>query len=77
MRIPGHPKIDVDAEICFGRPRIAGTRMRVIDILEALAAGTTVEQILADFPYITAEDVRACLAYAAHAVDHRVVLAAE
>ncbi len=51
--------------------------MRVIDVLEALAAGTSVEELLADFTYITAEDIRACLTYAVHAVDHRVVLAAE
>ena len=70
------PRIEIDPEVCHGRPIIAGTRMRVIDILEMLAAGTSEDEILADFPYVTREDIRACLAYAAAAVDHRIVRAA-
>ena len=46
------------------------------DVLEALAAGAGVEDLLADFPYLSQEDVRACLAYGARAVDHSVVQAA-
>ena len=56
---------------------VAGTRMRVTDILEMLASGATPAQIAADFPYISEDDVRAVLAYAAAAADHPVVLAAE
>jgi uncharacterized protein (DUF433 family) len=40
-------------------------RITVYDVLSYLAAGMTAEQILADFPYLTADDVRACLSYAA------------
>jgi uncharacterized protein (DUF433 family) len=40
-------------------------RMTVQDVLEYLAGGMTVEQVLADFPELTAEDIRACLAFAA------------
>lgn len=63
-------------EICGGRPCIKGTRMRVSDIVDMLAAGATRGEILEDFPYLTDEDVSAALAYAARAADHRVVRAA-
>ena len=48
-----------------GKPCIRGLRITVTDVLEYLAAGMSAEQILADFPDLTAEDVRACLAFAA------------
>ena len=48
-----------------GQPCIRGMRITVYDILSYLAAGMAVSEILADFPYLTEEDVRASLAYAA------------
>jgi uncharacterized protein (DUF433 family) len=48
-----------------GKPCIRGTRMTVTDVLEYLAGGMTQEQVLADFPDLTPEDIRACLAFAA------------
>ena len=48
-----------------GRPCIRGMRITVFDVLSYLAAGMTAEAILNDFPYLTAEDIQACLAYAA------------
>ena len=48
-----------------GKPTIRGTRMTVYDVLSYLAAGMTHQEILADFPYLTEEDIRACLSYAA------------
>lgn len=48
-----------------GRPCVRGMRIAVSDILSYLAAGMTVEELLADFPYLTREDVQACLAFAA------------
>lgn len=48
-----------------GRPCIRGMRITVYDVLSYLAAGMKVDQILDDFPYLTAEDVQACLAFAA------------
>jgi uncharacterized protein (DUF433 family) len=77
MTLTGYPRISVDPAVCGGRPTIAGTRMRVTDILEMLAGGAAVAEILADFPYINGADIRAALAYAAHAADHPVVIAAE
>ena len=48
-----------------GKPCIRAMRITVYDVLSYLAAGMTPEQILADFPYLQAEDIRACLSYAA------------
>jgi uncharacterized protein (DUF433 family) len=47
-----------------GQPCIRGMRITVRDVLEYLAGGMTVPELLADFPELTADDVRACLAYA-------------
>lgn len=48
-----------------GQPCIRGMRITVQDVLEYLAGGMTVEDVLDDFPELTAEDIRACLAFAA------------
>ena len=48
-----------------GKPCIRGLRITVGDVLEYLAAGMTHEEILQDFPYLTEQDIRACLAFAA------------
>jgi uncharacterized protein (DUF433 family) len=48
-----------------GKPTIRGTRMTVTDVLEYLAGGMTEAEILSDFPDLTAEDIKACLAFAA------------
>lgn len=69
-------RIVIDPAVCGGRPIVAGTRMRVSDVLDALAAGAGIDELLGDFPYLSREDVLACLAYGARAVDHAVVQAA-
>jgi uncharacterized protein (DUF433 family) len=51
-----------------GQPCIRGMRITVRDVLEYLAGGMTVEEVLSDFPELTAADIRACLAYAAHQI---------
>jgi uncharacterized protein (DUF433 family) len=48
-----------------GKPCIRGLRITVYDVLEYLASGMTHEDILRDFPYLTEQDIRACLAFAA------------
>ncbi|MDP9352988.1 MAG: DUF433 domain-containing protein [Chloroflexota bacterium] len=48
-----------------GKPCIRGTRITVYDVLSYLAAGTTHEELLAEFPYLTEDDILASLAYAA------------
>lgn len=68
-------RITIDPEVVHGRPAVRGTRMRVADVLSLLAAGASEEEILGDYPYLTADDIKACLAYAAAQADHAVVLA--
>jgi uncharacterized protein (DUF433 family) len=58
-------RITITPGIRSGKPCIKGTRITVYDVLEYLAGGMTEEQILADFPDLTREDIRACLAFAA------------
>ena len=57
--------ITIEAGKRGGKPCIRGMRVTVYDVLEYLASGMTQQQILRDFPYLTAEDIQACLAYAA------------
>ena len=58
-------RVTVDAGIRSGKPYIRGTRITVYDVLEYLAGGMSEDQILSDFPDLTREDIRACLAFAA------------
>ena len=67
-------RITTDAGKCGGRPCIRGMRITVYDVLSYLAAGMTPQQILADFPYLTQDDIQACLAYAAER-ERQMVLA--
>lgn len=48
-----------------GKPCVRGLRITVSDVLEYLAAGMSFEEIIADFPDLTVDDIRACLAFAA------------
>ncbi len=57
--------ITITSEVRFGKPCVRGTRITVGDILGYLAGGMSDEEILADFPQLTRESIRACLAYAA------------
>lgn len=54
-----------DAAICGGEPVVRGTRVTLRTVLASLAEGAAIEEILADFPTLTAEDVRAVIAFAA------------
>ena len=68
-------RITVDAEQCGGRPCIRGMRIRVTDVLDLLANGLTPDQILKELPDLELEDIRACLRFASHRLDHPVVAA--
>jgi uncharacterized protein (DUF433 family) len=57
--------ITIEPDKRSGQPCIRGLRMTVQDVLEYLAGGMTVAEILDDFPDLTEEDIRACLAFAA------------
>jgi uncharacterized protein (DUF433 family) len=58
-------RIVIDPEIRFGKPCVRGTRITVGDVLSYLASGMREDEILTDFPQLTREDIRACLAFAA------------
>jgi uncharacterized protein (DUF433 family) len=60
-----HKIITIEPDKRSGKPCIRGTRMTVTDVLEYLAGGMTHQELLADFPDLTEEDIRACLAFAA------------
>jgi uncharacterized protein (DUF433 family) len=59
-----HDIITIEPGKRGGKPCIRGMRMTVYDVLEYLASGMTTQEILDDFPYLTHEDVLACLAFA-------------
>ena len=58
-------RIAVDADIMHGKPRIAGTRVTVQVILELLAAGETIDELLSEYDELEREDIYAALEYAA------------
>lgn len=59
-------RITSNPEICGGRPIIRGMRVRVVDVLDLLAAGLSHEQIVQELPYLEPDDIKAALAYAAN-----------
>ncbi len=66
MTMDWQHRITITPGVRSGKPCIKGTRIAVYDVLEYLAGGMTEAQILAHFPDLTAEDIRACLAFAAN-----------
>jgi len=58
-------RINVDSAVREGKPCVKGTRITVYNVLEYLAGGMSEDQILADFPDLKRDDIRACLAFAA------------
>ena len=69
-------RIVVSRTVLHGKPRIAGTRIMVYQILDLLAAGKTVDEIISEdyFPDISADDVYACVAYASQTVQNDEVV---
>lgn len=71
-----HPlleRISIDPNVCFGKPCIRGTRIWVSLILDFLASGMTPEEIIAEYPQLTGEDIRAAIAYGAEMARERYV----
>jgi uncharacterized protein (DUF433 family) len=66
-------RIAIDPQVCFGKPCIKGTRVWVSLILDFLASGESEAQILAAYPQLEPEDIRAALAYAAEVARERIV----
>lgn len=66
-------RITVDPNVCFGKPCIKGTRIWVSLLLDFLANGMTVKEILEEYPYLTEDDIRAAIAYGAEMSRERYV----
>jgi uncharacterized protein (DUF433 family) len=66
-------RISIDPQICFGKPCIRGHRIWVSLILDFLASGMTMAEILADYPQLELDDILACIAYGAEMSRERFV----
>ena len=73
MTMDWHEHISVDPAVCHGQACIAGTRVMVTVILDNLAAGFTVEEIIESYPSVTPQAVKAVLLYAAELAKERLV----
>jgi uncharacterized protein (DUF433 family) len=70
-------RITVDPDTCGGRPCIRGLRVRVKDILDMLAGGSSRAEILGDYPYLEHGDITAALEFASRTTDNPVFVASE
>ncbi len=66
-------RISIDPNICFGKPCVKGTRLWVSLILDFLASGATIEELLDDYPQLQRDDILACIAYGAEMSRERYV----
>ena len=72
-----HPlleRISIDPRVCFGKPTVRGTRIWVALILDLLAGGMTMGELLEEYPQLTTEDIRAAIAYGAEMSRERYVV---
>ena len=65
-----HQRIVVARDVCHGKPRVAGTRIMVYQVLDLLAGGKSIDKIMSNdyFPELTVEDIFACLRYASQVI---------
>jgi len=68
-------RISIDPDVLVGKPVVKGTRIAVESIIDLLGRGYTVEQVIQQYDHLTAEDVQACLAYAAEVLQSEKVYA--
>lgn len=66
-------RISIDPEVCGGKPCIRGHRIWVSLVLDMLAAGMSVNELLEEYPQLAKEDIRACLAFASEMMRRRTV----
>jgi uncharacterized protein (DUF433 family) len=66
-------RITIDPGVCFGKPCVRGHRIWVSLVLDLLASGATVSEILKDYPHLEHDDVLACVAYGAEMARERYV----
>lgn len=72
-----HPRVASNPKVMFGKPVVRGTRITVEHILRCLAAGEFVDDIVANYPPLTPDDVRAAQPFAADHFAHEQIFAAE
>jgi len=68
-------RITVDSSQCGGRPCVRGMRIRVVDVLDLLAAGLSAQQVLEELPDLEPEDIGACLRFASSRLSHPIIAA--
>jgi hypothetical protein len=68
-------RITFNSKQCGGRPCVRGMRIRVSDVLDLLAAGLSMDQIVQEMPDLQVDDIKACLAYARRRIDHPSIAA--
>jgi uncharacterized protein (DUF433 family) len=68
-------RITIASDVCNGKPVIRGTRITVQTVLEFLGAGDSIDDVLAEYPTLTREDVQACLDYAARVMGNHYSVA--
>lgn len=68
-------RITIDPNVCNGKPVIRGLRITVETVLGFLSAGDTAEEILAQYPQLEQEDIKACLEFAARLAGHKFSVA--
>lgn len=66
-------RISVDPNVCFGKPCVRGTRIWVSLILDCLANGMSIEEVITEYPQLTKEDIQATIAYGAEMSRERFV----
>ncbi len=69
-----HDRIVVDPKVLTGKPVVHGTRISVELVVDLLAAGWSIAQILESYPHLTEDDIRACLSYASDLLREEQVL---
>lgn len=67
-----HERISIDSKICHGQACVKGTRIPVHQIIRMLANGDKIEDLLKDYPSLTAHDIYACLDYAASLAEEQI-----
>ncbi|MDP8245884.1 MAG: DUF433 domain-containing protein [Candidatus Hinthialibacter antarcticus] len=77
MNLVQHPNISIDPNVCHGKPVIAGTRIIVSQLLDALASGASQEELLEDYPSLKKEDITAALSFASDLTNFHEVQSAQ
>ena len=67
-------RIKIDESICHGKPHIKGTRIHIDIILDSLASGETMEEIIESYPRLSREDIFATLEYASNLIKEEQIL---